>query len=424
MSVEDQLDSESIELDIESLAAGGEGVGRLPDGRVAFVPFTAAGDRVAVRIVEERSRFVRAAVVTVRREGPGRTTPRCQHYGHCGGCSWQHLGYATQLAAKERILTESLARLGGVELSEPVRVAASPRAYGYRGRTRVLVRGGRVGYRERRSAVLAPVSACPILVEPLAAELAALAKSVAEDRPETKGGGRSRRRSRTSAVEWELAAGTSGVARAQRLPAQGGPSVELRVRGDLLQFSPGVFAQSNALLLDELVAAVDMAAGQGASVLELYAGAGLLTLGLARRFRTVVAVELDRNAVRDLGVNLAVAKVHNVEIVCTRVESVASSLPVPAAGYEVVVVDPPRSGLPKGCVEWIDRACRPRRLVYVSCNPATLARDLARFIKVGYEVGPVRGFDLFPQTPHVEAVAVLERPEEPDQGSISPWRIA
>ncbi|MCH2169321.1 TRAM domain-containing protein [Myxococcota bacterium] len=412
MSDADQLDTGEIELDIESLAAGGEGVGRLPDGRVAFVPFTAVGDRVVVRVVEERARFVRAVWVAIRRRGVGRTTPGCPHYGRCGGCSWQHLDYATQLVAKEGILAESLMRIGGIEPAEPIRVVPSPRPYGYRGRTRVHVQNGRVGYRERRSTVVAPVSTCPVLVEPLVEELEALGKSLTEKRPGSKGKSRERRRSRMASVEWELAVGTSGVPRVQRLPAQGGPSVRIRVREDFLEFSPGVFAQSNLFLLDELVEAVDSAVGRGSNALELYAGAGLFTLGLARRFQRVMAVEANRNAVRDLGVNLTAAGIDNVEIACARVESIASSLPIPPAGYEVVFVDPPRSGLPKSSVDWIHGFCRPRRLVYLSCNPATLARDLSRFVELDYEVGRVRGFDLFPQTPHVEALAVLERPGE------------
>jgi len=374
-----------IEIAIESLAAGGDGVGRDAGGRVVFVPFTAPGDRVRVAIVEERARFARGTLEEVLEPSPLRVQPPCGVYGACGGCTWQHLDYAAQLEAKRQILAgalERIAKLGPGELE----ITPSPSPYRYRGRTRVLAKDGRVGYRRRRSHDLCPTSRCPVLVPELDAELARLAAS--EPR---------------AAEEWELVAGVHGTTRATplRRPLPSEPKIELEVCGDRLAFSPGVFVQGNALLLDTLARAVHEAAGSGACAVELFAGAGFFTLGLARRFGRLVAVESEGRAVADLRANLARAGLDNVEVHGGRAEWVLARI----EGAEVAVLDPPRTGLPAELLEMIQAP----RVVYVSCDPATLARDLAGLAARGWALEALRGFDLFPQTPHLEAVATMAR---------------
>ena len=179
----------------------------------------------------------------------------------------------------------------------------------------------------------------------------------------------------------------------------------LRVRGDEIGVSPGVFAQANVLLHEELATAVVESAGRGRSLVELFAGAGFFTIALARRFSRVWAVESQRDAVRDLVSNLRRAQVENVEVLRSRVERLRStSIPEEP---DVVVLDPPRTGLPRHAAGRL-AALRARRIVYVSCDPATLSRDLAQLRDGGYALASVRGFDLFPQTAHVEALAVLD----------------
>jgi 23S rRNA (uracil1939-C5)-methyltransferase len=364
-------------------------VGRGADGLVVFVPFTAPGDRVRARITERRARFARATIDELLEPSPARTQPLCGVYGACGGCAWQHVDYAVQLRAKGEILRDALERVGKLSLPDDVEVVSSPSPYRYRGRTRVLAKGGRVGYRRRRSHELCPTSCCPILVPELDAELVRLAAS----KPGT-------------AEEWELVAGSGGVTRATplRKPLPEEPPIELRVCGDRMQFSPGVFVQGNALLLDALAGAVHEAAGRGRLGVELFAGAGFFTVGLARRFERLLVVESEGRAVDDLRRNLLRAELRNVEVRGGRAERVLGS----TRGAEVVVVDPPRTGLPPGTVEALV-GLAPERIVYVSCDPATLARDLGVLAKHGWEVAEVRGFDLFPQTPHVEAVAITVR---------------
>jgi 23S rRNA (uracil1939-C5)-methyltransferase len=430
---------DEIVLHIDSLAAGGDGVARAPDGRVVFVPYTAPGDRVRVRIEKRRSRFARARVVELLEPGPSRVEPRCAAFGCCGGCAWQHLDYPAQVEAKRRILADALTRIGGVALDEAPPFTASPRPYGYRLRARLLVEGGRVGYRRRASHALCAVGACPVLLPELEARLAelaarpparggewelgcaggevrvtALGRKSARSEPQASGG----RTSKSARSEPQASGGrTSKSARSEPqasggragLPAREEP-LQLEVAGERLCFSPGVFAQANALLLEPLLRAVLQAVGGGEQLVELFAGSGLFTLPLARRFLRVVAVEADPAAARDLRANLAAAGLSGVRVLRRRVEEAGREL----AGLspEAVLLDPPRAGLAAGGIALLARLA-PRRVVYLSCDPATLARDVAALRPHGYQLLRVEGFDLFPQTPHVEALAVLSPPGVP-----------
>jgi 23S rRNA (uracil1939-C5)-methyltransferase len=380
----------SVELRIDELAAGGDGVGRGPDGRVVFVPFTAPGDRVRVKLTQTRARFARAHVEALLEPGPERADPVCPVFGSCGGCSWQHIAYPAQLAAKARILEDALRRIGRLAPPGPIAIAPSPSAYGYRTRTRVQVEAGRVGYLRRRSHVLCATTRCPVLLPALDAKLHALAQQ-----PPREDG------------EWELAWG-DGEARAVSLAAGEGERVWLEVAGERIGITPGVFAQSNALLLPRLAERLLACAGSGGAALELYAGAGCFTLPLARRFEQLTALEADPNAVSDLRENLRTAGIENVDLMGETLERALERDALALLAPEVLVLDPPRAGLPEGAVEALARL-RPARVVYLSCDPATLARDLALWFDRGWALRSVEGFDLFPQTPHVEALALLER---------------
>ncbi len=381
------------EVRIESLAGSGDGVAHDAEGRTLFVPFTVPGDRVRVLVVEVHKRFARGRLVEILEPGPGRVEPRCPVFGACGGCTWQHVAYETQLRAKARILHDALVRIGGLAPPEEIVVRPCPEPYGYRARTRVRVEGGRVGYTRRRSHALCPVQGCPLLVPELDRALGALAV-----RPPAEAGA------------WELTAGDGGIVRASPLASRGGARrrVAVEVAGERIELSPGSFVQANAPLRQELAAAVLDAAGAGQALLELFAGAGFFTIPLARRWRRVVAVEAHAGAARDLRRNAESAGLEHVRVVNLSVEQALRGPSARGARASVVVLDPPRTGLPRECAEAL-AALAPERIVYVSCDPATLARDLAALVRTGFTLGRVRGFDLFPQTPHVEALAVLER---------------
>ena len=406
-------------------------MGRLPDGRVIFVPLTAPGDRVRVRIEEDRGRFARGSLDTLLGDGPTRCEPLCPVFGNCGGCAWQHIRYEDQLEAKRTIVADALTRIGGFELKELPPIEASPDPYHYRSRTRVLVRGGLLGYRRRRSHRLCAINACPVLAAPVEALLSRLAEAP-ESFTQSTGEdalGRGSGAGETVEEEWELCAGSDGLARSWRIPdaeldkpsavldsphdagcAEG--LVVIEQGEDSLQISPGVFMQANALLWRPLTDAVLGAATQAWStprskLLELFAGAGFFTLPLSRSFGQVVAVESDERSVVDLFANLVANQVANVEVVHAPVEqALCREMDEP----DCVVLDPPRAGLARDAIERLAEL-RARRIVYLSCDPATLARDLRLLCEAvpSYGLTRVSAFDLFPQTPHVEALVVLEQ---------------
>jgi 23S rRNA (uracil1939-C5)-methyltransferase len=207
--------------------------------------------------------------------------------------------------------------------------------------------------------------------------------------------------------EWEIVAGTDGETCTTAVADGDAPArdaVTMRVAGDRLRISSGVFAQGNAMLLDALVGAVARESGRGTSLVELFAGAGLLTLELSRRFDCLWALESNRRAVDDLRFNLDAARRTNVEILPGDVERTLPKLEVREP--DAVVLDPPRTGVPPEALPHL-LELRAKRIVYLSCDPATLARDLSELRTNGYRLDHVEAFDLFPQTPHVEVLATL-----------------
>jgi tRNA/tmRNA/rRNA uracil-C5-methylase (TrmA/RlmC/RlmD family) len=259
-----------------------------------------------------------------------------------------------------------------------------------------MVSAGKVGFRRRRSHALSATRCCPILVEELEERLSALA----DDPPRTD-------------AEWELVAGRSAdldesVTRAVPLPVVGGSRLWLPVGKDRIGVSPGVFIQSNGGLLDALSRAVAKAAGTGRRAFDLFCGAGFFTLGLARNFDEVVAVESNPVAAGDLEVNLREAGIDNVRVLARSVEAALDDADISRFHPDRVVVDPPRTGLGEAVAERI-AGFEPERIVYLSCDPATLARDLSVFEHYGYRLIATECFDLFPQTPHVEMLAVVGR---------------
>ena len=354
-----------------------------------------------IRIEEERSRFVRARLEEVLEEGPGRRVPRCTVFGRCGGCAWQHVDYSEQLEAKRRIVADALSRIAKLDIPRDIPVHPSPVEYGYRVRTRVLAKAGRIGYRRPRSKALCPTEDCPILAPPLARAFERLAETLG---PQDDG------------FEFEMVAGAGEDVRVVRLPESAteppsfGPALTVKAGGESMRLSPGVFLQSNGELFDELIDAVERAADpgkrSGSLGLELYAGAGFLTRRLARVFDRLVAVESHKAAARDLSFNLAALGLQTVEVQNASAEQFLSG--EPGLRPEVVILDPPRTGLGAEMVPAL-AAMAVKKIVYLSCDPATLARDLAGLSQLDFQLASLRIFDLFPQTPHVETLAVLNR---------------
>jgi len=377
-----------LEVTVERLVAGGDGLARFA-GVPIFVARSAPGDRLRVRLVERRPDYGRAEIVEVLAAGPRRREPPCPYFARCGGCDLQHLDDALQPRLKAAAARETLERIAGVELPAEAEVVAA-QAWGYRLRTQLQVEieegRPRVGYHARGSRRLVAVDRCPILVPELEAELAGLPDRLPENPPR----------------RLDLAAGGDGRVTASPLVA-GLPAgeVELEVGRFRYAYDARTFFQAHRGLVGRLVE-VAVAEFTGEAAYDLYAGVGLFSLPLALRYARATAVEGDRVAARFARNNARRNRVGNLEVVAQAVESWVAALP---QAVDRVVVDPPRDGLPRP----IRRALldqRPRRLTYVSCHPATLARDL-KDLAAAYRVESLVFLDLFPQSGHLETVVQL-----------------
>lgn len=421
----------TLTLSLHGLAAGGDAVGRAEDGRVVFVPGGAPGDRVAVRLVEERRDFARGALAEVLTPGPARVAPACPEAapGRCGGCPLMHIARPAQLAAKEDWVRRAVRRSGAAVL--PILEAAPP--LGYRVRARLTLRGGRLGFLEARSHRAVDLRACPVLAPALEA---ALFRAAALLRPALgEGGSLAGLLGRGGAVHLEAAVGQGGderqvlrllealwregacagaVVSGRRV---GAAAVDLgdEARGPLLGEAGG-FAQASAAgheALPDLVAAA-AAPPEGAPrhgrLLELYAGRGNLTRALLGLADEVVAVEGEPAAAAALAARSAAPRrpgEGRLRALSAPVERAARELGAAGDRFPVIVLDPPRAGAREAIASF--PALAPQRVVYVSCDPMTLGRDLEILAGQGLRAVSVQPVDLTPHAAHVECVALLVR---------------
>jgi 23S rRNA (uracil1939-C5)-methyltransferase len=442
-------------LSIEKLIYGGDGLARLPQdehgpGKSVFVPFVLEGERVEAEVVEEKAGFARAHLSRVLEASRQRIPPGCPYFGKCGGCQYQHTDYEAQLLIKERILRETFFRIAKRELPANLRLHPSP-PWNYRNRTRMRLRvsaacNGRrekfvLGYNRFRSAQILPVRKCPIssplinqaiealwklgeggrvpagthevqwfaddqdqrlLVElvvsrepqKLPAQWKQFARSLREALPQISG----------IAVFDEVRRGRTARLRPRRAEEAefGVQELLYRAAGNEYRVSAGSFFQINRFLADELVNVITEGAS-GRRALDLYAGVGLFSLPLARKFEQVTAVEMAGSSFWDLRRNVPA----NVSAQNVSVEAFLAR-PQKHSPFDYVVVDPPRAGLGEGVTRRLGALGAPV-LAYVSCDPATLARDARILLDLGYRIEQVHLLDLFPQTFHMESVLRLRR---------------
>ncbi|MGB3564201.1 MAG: class I SAM-dependent RNA methyltransferase [Thermoanaerobaculia bacterium] len=381
-------ENDELVLDIEKLVAGGDGFGRY-QGIPIFVPRSAPGDRLRVRVTDRWTDYGRAEIVEILEPGPGRRKPPCPHFDSCGGCDLQHLEDKIQTDLKAKAVGETLERLAGLRTALPVEViAGSP--WGYRLRTQLQIEREAdqavVGYHARRSHTVVPVNSCPVLVPELEAILPRLPEVLSEPGPR----------------RLDMAAGGDGSLSCAPMVA-GLPHGELSLQvGDVdYRYDARCFFQVNRELLPKLIERT-VGEATGEQAFDLFAGVGFFSLPLANRYSRVVAVEGDRIAARYARKNARHNHLENIEVVNRVVESWIHQLP---AAPERVVVDPPRSGLSRPARERLLER-RPTRLTYVSCHPAALARDLKAMLTT-YRIESMTLIDLFPQTAHLEVVVQL-----------------
>lgn len=390
---------QEVDLTIESLTNLGMGVGRV-DGWVVMVPFVIPGEKVKARIFRNFQNYSEADLIEVVEASPDRIDPGCELYRQCGGCQYQHVRYTRQLQEKTKHVEELMQKIG--EIDHPVELAkGSPKVYNYRSKiTPHYQRPGRDGSQPigflkfGRRSQLVDVKQCPIATEAINEALPGARENAIRE------GGKKRRQRGGTLLMRDVLEGV--VTDPQAIVSE-------RVGDVTFQFKAGEFFQNNPFILPELVnyVAAEASAEGATHLVDAYCGVGLFALSTAKRFSEVAGVEISEPAVRWAQANAKISGVNNVRFVIGKAEAIFRGLKFEGS-ETAMVIDPPR----KGCDESFRQQLlefRPQRVVYVSCDPATQARDLKEFVEGGYRITRIQPFDLFPHTRHIENVVSLSR---------------
>ncbi len=402
---------DEIEVVTEQLAYGGDAIAR-HQGLTFFIRGAAPHEKVRVRVTETKKNYARAVVKEVLLASPVRRQPPCRYFGDCGGCQLQHLTYEAQLEAKKNFIRDALNRIGRLEWTENIEMRSAAE-FGYRSRAQLKIEGAqqkRIGYYRASSHSVCDVEDCPILLPQLNDTLHTIRSLLKEES----------RNLPANLSEIEIAAGTDKVviepAFDSRLQTPDS-TLTTEVAGAIYRHSASSFFQVNALLLDEFVRAAT-AEVSGNLAIDLYAGVGLFTVQLAQKFREVIGVESNKQAVEFARQNILNNRRKSSSwgcklparslIVCQYADVWLKDFAMRHAGRpDLLLLDPPRGGAAE-CMDAIV-LLNPRLIHYVSCDPTTLARDLKTLVAGGYKLNRVVGFDLFPQTYHVETIAFLSK---------------
>jgi 23S rRNA (uracil1939-C5)-methyltransferase len=380
-----------LEVEVERILPGGMGLAHA-GGKTVFVSLAAPGDRLRVRVEREQGNVLFASIEEIVAPSPLRIEPPCPYFGRCGGCDFQQLTYEAQLVAKAEIIRDCLHRIARLESVPDFVVTPSPDNWRYRMRAMWQIdREQRaIGYYERGSRRVCDVVDCAVLRPALQEKLEEVRATEWRRVPE-------------GLKHLDVVQGENGVSFVPAFAGFHTSELSLTVRGEVYHFNAETFFQINPSLLGPLI---DFALGDalGESVLDLYCGVGLFTLPLARRFKSVTAVEANSAAVRFARRNLQQAALTNARVITATVTDWFRNKPVGPVDF--VLLDPPRAGAESAVIKGIIDL-RPAAIAYVSCDPATLARDLKKLMAGGYAIDSMAAFDLFPQTHHVETVVRL-----------------
>lgn len=411
------MTDDTFELTLDEMVHGGQALGRHA-GRAIFVPYAIPGERILARLTDDRGRYAFAAGATLLEPSPDRVEPRCPHFGPggCGGCHFQHIDYAAQPGYKRDVVIDQLTRIGG--FSDPVvhPTLPSPDAWAYRHHATFHVDAeGSLCFVGTDNQTLIPIEECHIIRPELLDLFYELnLDGIPElDRVRLQSGSDgdlmailSTRDDEAPELEVTLPVSINFLL-SDNEPVNliGASHVTYAVRGRRFRVTAGGFFQVNlpqaAALVDLVLARLDLRGGE--SVLDLYAGVGLFTAFIAERASLVTSVESYPPAVTDADENLA--DLDNIDLIEGNVEDVLPDLDGP---FDAAVLDPPRTGLDVRALDALV-AHAPGRIVYVSCEPSTLARDAKRLVKHGYRLVDVQPVDMFPQTYHIECVALMSR---------------
>jgi len=387
-----------LNVKIEKIVPNGYGLS-FADGLTVFTALAAVGDQLVVEIGQLKHNTAFAEIVEVIKPSPDRIEPPCIYFGTCGGCDFQQLNYQAQLDAKVEIIRDCLRRLGGIEDVPAFEITAAPHEWHYRARAQWQYDGvlKRLGYFEANSHRVCDVAECAVLTPELQSELERLRRRMSDDDlPDDA------RYFRAIAGDEEVSIvddrGNSPIVR------DDSSDIKRTICGEVYGLNAESFFQTNIQLLPSLIDAALLDA-QGDSAIELYSGVGLFTVPLARRFKRVIAIEDDADATDFARENLAHAGLQNTEVVNADVGELDENADDLEA-VDFLLLDPPRTGAESRVISGILKL-KPQRISYVSCDPATMARDLKKLIAGGYAIQSLRAFDMFPQTHHVETVVHL-----------------
>lgn len=394
-----------VDVQIEKLVYGGEGLARV-DGQVLLAPFVLPGEHVTVTAERVKTGLLRGSLLNVTEAAPERITPRCEYFANCGGCHYQHAQYELQLEQKSSILRETLQRLGGIAYSSDIPVlSADP--WQYRNRIQLHFSHGKAGFHRTSSHELCSIDHCEISSPALNDAILKLQAAVRQ--PQWPDFLRSLELfTNESRLQLNVVDSTRPLAArffewcASYLDGLAPGAIEYSATGHVFRISRGSFFQVNRYLIEKLAAEV-LRDAAGKHAIDLYAGVGLFSLPLAQRIARVDAVERGGPAFRDLEWNAGKGGA-SIRTFRASAEEFLRSVSAPP---DLIVADPPRAGLGGDTTAELLRIRAPR-LVIVSCDPATLARDVRKLL-TAYRIARLSLIDLFPQTYHVEAVVHLER---------------
>lgn len=431
---------QTLDILLKKYTYGGDAMGRLPDGRAVFVPFGVVGERVRVKLTEEKKNFARGEILQILESSADRIQPKCKHFfmpqnpplpegeglgvrentRACGGCHYQHLPYEKQLEIKTEILRDQLTRIGKIENPPVQPMVACPNPWNYRNHIQFsLTDEGKLGF---VGTGLAPVQTIPItechLPEPSIndfwrqlefepetdvervslrvgndEELMLILESESPQPPE---------------IEIEAGISVAHVYQDNTVVVAGNDHILIRILDRDFKVSAASFFQVNTIMAEKMVEHLFtcLPVSLSTTLLDLYCGVGLFSAFFAPKCGRVIGVESSASACEDFAVNLD--EFDNVELYEGAAEDVLPGLVGQIANLSFVIVDPPRAGIERHALDAIIQL-KPQRIAYVSCDPSTLARDAARLIAGGYKLHDVTPFDMFPQTFHIESVSLFER---------------
>jgi len=400
-------------IKLEKLTYGGDAMGRLPDGRAVFVPFGLPGEKARIRLVMEKKNFAKAELLEVIKPSLERVEAKCKHFGECGGCHYQNLSYESQLAAKTEILRDQLQRIGKIENPPVQPMVGCPDPWNYRNHVQFhLTEDGKLGYVEAHGKSIIPISECHLpnaTIDSIWPQLE-FESGAPFERVSLRTGANDDlmlilESGELEAPELELEAGISVVHLTQEdaLVMAGEDYILMQVLERGFRVSAGSFFQVNTVMAEKMVEhLLDRLPLPTKTILDVYCGVGLFSAFLAPKCERLIGIETSLSACEDFGANLD--EFDHVELYEGGAENVIPHL---EAEQAIVLLDPPRLGVDKRALDGI-RQLAPKVIAYVSCDPSTLARDAARLIAGGYRLVDVTPFDLFPQTYHIESIAIFE----------------